>query len=209
MEGQSEGAIVDVYENYIDIRAICFKDAGDTSYSKKYIPIAQYRLYTAPGTDATDGGNGNGSGIGGGSTTPDTPDDGSVYVTASMIAQNTVKVEIPSSNYSVDDNTHTLTVTFTTGSQGLLFNDGTLNGTETNIHVYFDSMTYNPEPSETAKSYIGLYDGTNYTNASGMLAGISNQSTFGIQINSSSRFEANGGSYPITLTYTNLRFKRE
>ena len=210
MEGQSEGAIVDVYENYIDIRAICFKDAGDTYYSKKYIPIAQYRLYTAPGSDATDGGNGNGSGIGGGSTTPDTPDDGSVYVTASMISENAHKVT--GATWSVNDETHTLTVTFNAGSQGILFNDGTIADTDfrnNNIHVYFDNITYNLEPSETAKSYIGLYDGTNYTNTSGMTAGIYESSPYGVQINSSSRFEANGGSYPITLTYTNLRFKRE
>ena len=64
-------------------------------------------------------------------------------------------------------------------------------------------------PKRVAKAYAEIFDGINYTNASGMLAGISNQSTFGVQINSSSRFEANGGSYPITLTYTNLRFKRE
>ena len=43
----------------------------------------------------------------------------------------------------------------------------------------------------------------------GMTAGIYENSPYGVQINSSSRFEANGGSYPITLTYTNLRFKRE
>ena len=45
-KGQSEGAIVDVYENYIDIRAVAFKDEGDETYENRYLPIAQYRLYT-------------------------------------------------------------------------------------------------------------------------------------------------------------------
>lgn len=46
--GQSEGAIVDVYKDYIDIRAIAFKDEGDSSYGNRYLPIAQYRLYNEP-----------------------------------------------------------------------------------------------------------------------------------------------------------------
>lgn len=208
MSGQSEGAIVDVYEDYVDIRAICFKDAGDSTYSKKYVPIAQYRLYTAPGSNATDGGNGSGSGIGGGETTPDGPiNDGFVYVTSDLIKENSIKNS--GAVWSVDDETHTLTVTFSAGSQGILFNDGTLTGSETNIHVYFDSIAYNPEPSEAAKSYVGLYDGSNYTNESGMIAGVTNQSTGGIQFNSSSRYTTNGGTFPVTLIYTNLRFKKE
>jgi hypothetical protein len=46
--GQSEGAIIDVYEDYIDVRAIEFKGADDTDYAERYIPIGQYRLYTEP-----------------------------------------------------------------------------------------------------------------------------------------------------------------
>ena len=53
--------------------------------------------------------------------------------------------------------------------------------------VYFDSVTFNPEQTDTAKTYIGLYDGQNYTNTSGMTPHISS-SYIGIQINSSSRF---------------------
>ena len=134
MAGQSEGAIVDVYEDYVDIRAISFKDAGDSTYSKKYVPIAQYRLYTAPGTNATDGGNGT-------PINPDEPvDDGYVYAVAANFARNTIKTD--GVTWTVDDNTHTLTVTFTAGSQGILWNDGTLTGGETDVRVYFDSVTY-------------------------------------------------------------------
>lgn len=53
MPGQSEGAIVDVYEDYIDIRAVEFKGASDSDYVTRYLPIAQYRLYTAPEVGST------------------------------------------------------------------------------------------------------------------------------------------------------------
>lgn len=45
----SEGAIVDVYEDYIDIRGVSFKAYNsdsdyDTTYNTQYLPIATYRL---------------------------------------------------------------------------------------------------------------------------------------------------------------------
>jgi hypothetical protein len=43
---ESEGGIVDVYNDYIDIRGIVFKDANDDNYTNLYTPIAQYRLNT-------------------------------------------------------------------------------------------------------------------------------------------------------------------
>ena len=51
VSGGSEGAVIDVYEDYIDFRGIVFKDshAGgktDSEYTDLYIPIAQYRLPT-------------------------------------------------------------------------------------------------------------------------------------------------------------------
>jgi hypothetical protein len=46
MPGQSEGAIVDVYDDYIVVRGIVFKDEGDEDYTNKYLPIAQYKLDT-------------------------------------------------------------------------------------------------------------------------------------------------------------------
>ena len=41
--GDSEGAIMDVYEKYIDIRGIIFKENGN-NYENKYCPLAQYRI---------------------------------------------------------------------------------------------------------------------------------------------------------------------
>ena len=50
---QSEGAIVDVYKDYIDIRGVTFKDYGDDDYVTRYLPIANYRLDTTV-VDVTD-----------------------------------------------------------------------------------------------------------------------------------------------------------
>lgn len=45
---ESEGAIVSVYEDYIDIQGITFKTNDTQEYTNLYVPIAQYRLYTNP-----------------------------------------------------------------------------------------------------------------------------------------------------------------
>lgn len=42
----SEGAIVDVYDNYIILKGISFKDKSDTNYNTKYIPLAYYKIDT-------------------------------------------------------------------------------------------------------------------------------------------------------------------
>ena len=39
----SEGAIMDIYEDYVDIRGIIFKEESDT-YINQYYPLAQYRI---------------------------------------------------------------------------------------------------------------------------------------------------------------------
>ena len=39
----SEGAIMDIYEDYVDIRGIVFKESG-SEYTNKYYPLAQYRI---------------------------------------------------------------------------------------------------------------------------------------------------------------------
>ena len=43
---ESEGGIVDVYENCIVVRGIVFKDTNDAEYTNLYSPIAQYKLDT-------------------------------------------------------------------------------------------------------------------------------------------------------------------
>jgi len=43
---ESEGGIIDVYDDYIVLRGVVFKKEGDTEYTNKYEPIAQYKLDT-------------------------------------------------------------------------------------------------------------------------------------------------------------------
>ena len=126
-------------------------------------------------------------------------------ITADMISQNPQKVSNGEATYSVNDN-HDLTVTFSALSQGILINSGNLVGGD-DVRVYFDSVTFDPEPNDTAKTYIRLYDGQNYTNTSGMTPSIGSDN-IGIQINSSSRFETHGGVLSCTITFTNFRYEK-
>jgi hypothetical protein len=43
---ESEGGIIDVYDDYIVLRGVVFKKESDTEYTNKYEPIAQYKLDT-------------------------------------------------------------------------------------------------------------------------------------------------------------------
>lgn len=43
---ESEGGIIDVYNDYIVLRGVVFKKEGDVEYTNKYEPIAQYKLDT-------------------------------------------------------------------------------------------------------------------------------------------------------------------
>lgn len=188
MSGQSEGAIIDVYENYVDVRAISFKDADDTTYTTKYLPIGQYRLYTAPGSDSS-----------GGDTTPD---DGYTYVTSSMVSLNPNKDD--GLTFSVDDDTHTVTLNFTATSQGVIITDGNITSTDT-VTVLFDSVEFSDDTAASTNK-IGFYDSSSsYSLTSGLTASVVDNSA--IQFNTSSSFVTNGGTVPVTATITNLRFK--
>ena len=184
MAGQSEGAIVDVYEDYVDIRAIEFKGANDSDYVTRYLPIAQYRLYTAPEAGGSSGGE----------------DDGYIYLTSSMVSINSQKVE--GVTFSVNDTTHDLTINFTAISQGILINDGNIT-TSSTCRIYFDSITFSDGSQTPAK--IGFY-GTDQQYH--ITSGDSDMdvTASGIQFNTSSRYSSNGGTLPITVTVTNVRF---
>jgi len=41
---ESEGGVMDVYENYVDIRGIVFKESDSNEYINKYYPLAYYRI---------------------------------------------------------------------------------------------------------------------------------------------------------------------
>lgn len=186
MPGQSEGAIVDVYEDHVDIRAIEFKGAGDSDYVTRYLPIAQYRLYTAPEA----GGSG-----GGGSE-----DDGYVYLTSSMVSENPHKET--GVVFSVDNNTHNLELTFDAISQGILITDGNIT-TSSTCRIYFDSITFSDGSTNPLK--IGFYgtDGQYHITSGDSDMDVT---ASGIQFNTSSHYSENGGTLPITVTLTNVRF---
>lgn len=183
MAGQSEGAIVDVYEDHIDIRAIEFKGPDDSDYVTRYLPIAQYRLYTAPEAGSSGGG-----------------DDGYIYLTSSMVSENPGKET--GVTFSVNDSTHDLTLNFTAISQGILITDGNIN-TSSTCRIYFDSITFSDGSTNPLK--IGFY-GTDaqYHITSG--DSDMDVTASGIQFNTSSKYTSNGGTLPITVTVTNVRF---
>ncbi len=184
MSGQSEGAIIDVYEDYVDVRAITFKDAEDTDYTTKYLPIGQYRLYTAPEGDS------------GGDS------DGYTYVTSSMVSENSQKAS--GVTFECDDDTHTLSITFTAVSQGVLITNGNIES-DSNVTVLFDSIKFTDSAAEST-GRIGFYDEDgNYNLTSGLTAHTSDYSA--IQVNTSSSYVNKGGSVPVTMVITNLRFK--
>lgn len=184
MAGQSEGAIVDVYEDHIDIRAIEFKGPDDSDYVTRYLPIAQYRLYTAPEAGSS-GGDG---------------DDGYIYLTSSMVSENPSKVS--GVTFSVNDSTHDLTLNFNDISQGILITDGNIN-TSSTCRIYFDSITFSDGSTNPLK--IGFY-GTDaqYHITSG--DSDMDVTASGIQFNTFSSYSSNGGTLPITVTLTNVRF---
>lgn len=182
MSGQSEGAIVDVYENYVDIRAIEFKGPDDSDYVTRYLPIAQYRLYTAPEA-------GSGS-----------EDDGYIYLTSSMVSENPHKE--PGVTFSVNDTTHDLTLDFNAISQGILITDGNIN-TSSTCRIYFDSITFSDGSTSPLK--IGFYGTDQQYHITSGDADM-DVTASGIQFNTSSSYSSNGGTLPITVTITNVRF---
>ena len=70
-----------------------FEEADDADYVTRYLPIAQYRLYTVPGAAESGGGAGG-------------EEDGYIYLTSSMVSENPHKET--GVVFSVDDNTHNL-----------------------------------------------------------------------------------------------------
>lgn len=184
MAGQSEGAIVDVYEDYVDIRAIEFKGENDDDYVTRYLPIAQYRLYTAPESGGSSGGE----------------DDGYVYLTSSMVSRNVGKNS--GITFSVDDTTHELTINFTMKSQGILITDNNIDDSSS-VKIYFDSITFSD--GATSPTKIGFYTSNDtYEITSG--TSTMNVTSNAIQFNTSSSYS---GTLPVTVVLTNVRFKVE
>jgi hypothetical protein len=198
---ESEGAVVDVYENYVDIRGIDLKN-------NLYLPIATYRLDTTiiP--------------IG---STEDGKDD--VEIDPSRSGQFTKNPFTHTNNtdtypsVSYNANTDTYTMTFSTDGQKLIFEHPLLTNevTPNDISISCDSVRYlrdgvEIEISDSDKKGIGFYrnDGyyginvpfgeiaypTIYTDDGGF-------TRYHLQFNSSS--SKYKGDYPITIEIKGLR----
>lgn len=134
---ESEGAVVDVYENYVDIRGIVFKGEGDSDYVDKYLPVATYRLDTTLLNISSD---------------PST--DTVIYLTDENFARNeydytnngiaydTSESECPIVEW--DDATETLSITFDNHSQKLICHTDDMTATTTaeEIQISCDSVDY-------------------------------------------------------------------
>ena len=179
---ESEGAIIDVYADYIDIRGINFK-------TDKYIPIAQYRLYTGSSQ-----GSGGGS-EGGGGTTTGIPEG----YTALTSANFTVRANTSSSiRPTVTDENGYIVVTFTGASQKFWVQTDEMTASTTAVDLYVGEVIYEPELSVSDKMGVGFYQSDSYY---GIETGISlkyiGSENTAVQFNvSGSKYS---GTFPITI----------
>lgn len=227
---QSEGAVIDVYEDYIDIRGIEFKGKDDTDYNVKYVPIAQYRLHTQPATDAPD--------VPENPDSPDEPSDTIVkYMTADMAQEHTGKNRLykvdsitaldsvtTGAGVYVDETTHDMTVKICAEKIGFFIADGgsyvmissaegKMTGTDiaegATVTILHDGVEWiSTEPTTAQKTKIGFYGGgwatgggsTTYTLDSGITIDTSKGC---IQLQASSSFS---GVRPAVFTIKNFRY---
>lgn len=161
----SEGAIVDVYKDYIEIRGISFKRNNEEGYVMKYIPTAQYRLK---------------SGTGNNDIFSDISFKSIDYVKAADFYDNTSKRP----PYSVNDLKYNyVEVKFNGPSQGYCIKPTSFinNPTQAVLRVEdvkcFLSPNSNPDNKTQLASvpkFVGFYGGTNYINGTAAQYGIYN-----------------------------------
>lgn len=188
---ESEGAIVDVYTDYIDIRGINFK-------TDKYIPIAQYRLYTDINHDSGGGGSSGGStsGIPAGYTT----------VTADnfTVRTDTGATSFPSAATTTSDGY--ISITFTAASQKFWVQTANMKSSTSKVEVYVEDVIYEPEPSAENKMGLGFYQNDGYYGIeTGTVPYYNASENTAVQFNSSS--SKYNGTYPVTIKMKNLALK--
>lgn len=212
--GQSEGCIVDVYKDYVDIRAIEFKGSGDTTYNTKYIPVAQYRLYTHPNEGI----------ITGGTQTEflATFDDWSnnpVKNNSAATLSNEVKV--------VSENENIITsLIFSSVTTGLIFTCGKHVQSGNSVTVSWGNLTIESPSGTTLSSiptFAGWYDNTDVTEGNNYGYSLASPFTtiadtanangnYGIQFNISSKFSGNticNITNGVVFKFTNLKWSIE
>lgn len=179
----SEGAIVDVYDNYIILKGISFKDKSDTIYKTKYIPLAYYKLDTdLIELNVTE------------STEPVKPESFITnYINASDCTINTskntdCKVTQGEGDYVIFE--------FKKASQGFYIKPERYT-TDLSCCVIIEDFVYDtPTPnnwSDSMKSKVGFYNGSGYVYTNGSIVKTYEN---GIQFNVSSSYP---GELPIKI----------
>ncbi len=141
----SEGAIVEVYEDHIDILGIDFKNG-------KYLPIATYRLETVakeiPALE-TDGEGGNDD---------DTPQE-THYLKASDFVENTTKT-LGATVKDVEDMPNYVEVTFTKKNQGFYVSNSTFTEDSSWVEIIFEDVQATSNGVKIdVPPYVGFYSG--------------------------------------------------
>ena len=178
----SEGAVVDVYEDYIVIRGMSFKDKSDTTYTLKYLPIATYKLDTTIVTVSTE------------STeepeNPEVPEEPEIptptgpYVTAADCTFNTTKV----TGCSVIQDEDYVVFNFTAPKQGFYVKPSNHDSTKTCVLRVVDVIYESPaEWSDALKALVGFYTGTEYVTTDNVEL---KNSAKGVEFNTKSSFSS-------------------
>lgn len=189
---ESEGAVVDVYENYVDIRGIIFKGPNDSDYVDKYAPIATYRLDTTLFNVSDE-------------STDDNEwlPDGAVRLTADKFYLSGSNEGDP----TVTDDGDYLVFNFDAIRNRFLFNTSEFTSSVTKVTLYHSGYELSSQLDSTALSKIGFNNGslysTSYTFESGRQlyysiddTGSTNNGVYKIECNVSSSYS---GSLPLTV----------
>ena len=176
----SEGAIVDVYDNYIILKGISFKDKSDTNYKTKYIPVAYYKIDTdIIQINVTE------------STKPIIPDPYiSDYIKASDCTINTSK----NSGCTVEQEGDYVVFNFNKKSQGFYIKPENYT-TDLTCSVIIEDFIYDTPSTwnSSMKSKVGFYNGSGYEYTNGSTIRTEDK---GVQFNVSSSYP---GDLPIKV----------
>lgn len=190
---ESEGAVVDVYENYVDIRGIVFKGPNDSDYVDKYMPIATYRLDTTLF-----------------SVSDESTDDNDKWLPDGAIRLTSDKFYLSGSNQgspTVEDDGDYLVFNFDAIRNRFLFNTNEFTSSVTKVTLYHSGYELSSELDSTALSKVGFNNGslysTSYTLESGQQlyysiddTGSVNNGVYKIECNVSSSYS---GPTPLTV----------
>lgn len=145
---ESEGGIVDVYEDYIVIRGMVFKDTD--TYTNLYLPVAQYKLDTTiieiPAKE-----------------TPEEPSvpDGEGYVRKEHFDLNTAKAN-GSLDYITDLYDNYVQIEFNTNNQSYWLRSPSWSNTATTCTLDIEDMIITDASGNviTLPNYVGFYNKT-------------------------------------------------